>query len=66
MNAMVDFNSNSYKADKKFGGAINILFAALVIINTLLSTFGDWYFDKNPYFSSLTLPFDVNDTEMEK
>ena len=63
---MVDFNQNSYKSDKKFGGAINILLATLVIINSLVTNFSDWYTDKNPYFSSLTLPFDENDSEMKK
>lgn len=56
----VGFNSNNYKDDKVFGGALHVFLVCLLVVGSFISSFGHWWNDDNPYMSSLAIPYTID------
>lgn len=56
---MADFKDNRYKNDKVFGGVMNFILLAGLLISSLAVSSTNWWYDVNPYISILTKPFSI-------
>ena len=53
------FNTLEDKSHKVIGGCFTLVFIILIVLPTLLINLQSWYFDKNPYISSIVFPHSV-------